>query len=193
MRFSTIIFGGTFDPPHIGHVGLVEKALEIFSPDYFLVIPSPEPPHKEGLKKTSFEARFSMTKLAFQHLHNVEVSDVEHSLPKPSYTFQTLEFLMENIKKPVGLLIGSDSLQNFDSWYRFEEILHKSNLIVYPRRCWPTEIPKSLFKFSDCIHIMEGDFFEPSSTHIRNGGEKMDESLTPSVLEYIRQNQLYQS
>lgn len=193
MRFSTIIFGGTFDPPHTGHISLVDKTLHTYSPDRFLVITSPEPPHKDGVKKTSFDARFLMTKLSFNHFQNVEVSDIENELPKPSFTFQTLQYLKGKITEPVGLLIGSDSLQNFDSWYRFEEILKNVHLIVYPRSGSSTTIPEKLADFKEHIHILQGEFIEFSSTQIRQGILSMENSLHPKVLEFIRENNLYQS
>ena len=192
--FSTIVFGGTFDPPHTGHLALVEQALKLFSPERLIVLPSPDPPHKTTLEKSMFSARLEMARLTFENLSNVVVSDIESTLPKPSYTVKTLEFLAnESARQPIALLIGSDSLQNFDSWYEYKRIFQLAHLIVYPRKGWRTQVPESLREFSERIHLLKCDFVEYSSTEIRVQKDNLHASVSQKVLDYILENGLYYS
>ncbi len=132
--FELALFGGTFDPIHIGHLrGLIE-AKEALNIERVLVIPAGKPPHKLGETYSSPEARFEMAKIAVTGLEGVEVSDIELRKPGISYTIETIDEIQKELFiDNLALIIGSDSLLEFSTWHRFDEILKRTHLVVIPR------------------------------------------------------------
>ncbi|BBE31865.1 putative nicotinate-nucleotide adenylyltransferase [Tepiditoga spiralis] len=124
-----VLFGGTFNPPHIAHKIIAEVAYDELKPSRFLIIPASVPPHKTNNFIVDFNIRYNWLKKVFSS--KFEISNIENKLPKPSYSFQTIEYFSK--KDKVILLIGEDSLLNFKKWYKWEEILKKCTLAVYPR------------------------------------------------------------
>lgn len=185
------LFGGTFDPPHLGHYKAAKSFIESGHIDALLVLPAPDPPHKVSAQKTSFEHRLKMSDLAFDGLSSVCVSDFENQLSKPSYTFQTLQALHEAFPdRKWFLCIGADSLNAFSTWFKWEQILEYVHLLVVERP--GSEPRKRLHK-----HIREKTIWcdhaltDASSTEIREGN-KEEVKLAPSVLAYVREHKLYQ-
>jgi nicotinate-nucleotide adenylyltransferase len=131
-----VIYGGTFDPPHLGHLGCVKNILNFFPTSSVLITPSPSPPISEGILKspfTSFEHRFAMCELAFRNLGSkVQISQIERLLPAPHYTIQTVKFLSERFSR-IGLLIGEDQFEKFVSWKEPKEILRLCDLVIQGR------------------------------------------------------------
>jgi nicotinate-nucleotide adenylyltransferase len=126
-----ILFGGSFNPPHIGHKIIAEIAYDEFKPEKFIIMPSPTPPHKTIEHIADYTKRYLWCKDVFNDNY-FEVSNLEAILTKPSYTVKTIEYLF-HYYKVIYLLIGEDSLINFKKWYKWEDILKKAKLIVYPR------------------------------------------------------------
>ncbi|RMG60760.1 MAG: nicotinate (nicotinamide) nucleotide adenylyltransferase [Deltaproteobacteria bacterium] len=132
--YRVVIFGGTFDPIHIGHLrGIIETG-EILRPEKILVVPAGHPPHKETKYHTPPEDRLEMTRLAVRGIEGVEVFDYEVKKSSPSYTIETIE----EVEKRYGtndhaVVVGSDSLETFTTWHRYVEILEKTDLVVIPR------------------------------------------------------------
>lgn len=132
-----IVFGGSFDPPHKGHVGCVSKILERFPSSRVVIMPTPAPPPIGGSTKTpaaSMADRLQMCREAFQTFgQKVEVSDFEASLPTPSYSFVTLRALQETRAESLGLMVGQDNLEKFDLWRQPLDILSRASLVVVAR------------------------------------------------------------
>lgn len=126
------VFGGTFDPPHIGHRVVALDVLERLELERLIVVPAARPPHRS----TTFppEVRLALTRRAFAHDEYIEVSDVEYETDQISYTVNTLK----HIKQATGasdlwLVIGSDQYTVFETWHRPERILELARLAVMRR------------------------------------------------------------
>jgi nicotinate-nucleotide adenylyltransferase len=126
-----VIFGGSFNPPHIAHKIIAEIAYDKIKPEKFFIIPSPIPPHKKNFNFDNFDKRVSWCKKTFD-LSRFEVSTIENELSKPSYSFNTIKYFYE-FQKDIILLIGTDMLDIFEKWYNYNEILNMVSLLVYPR------------------------------------------------------------
>lgn len=156
-----IIFGGSFNPPHIAHRIIAEFAYDEFQPENFFVIPAFSPPHKKEEFIENFDIRFSWCKKVFYENY-FNVSDLEARLPVPSYTINTVEYLSRTYNN-INLLIGEDSLKNFKKWHRWNDIVKKVELIVYPRYCDNSGFKNSNLNFKK----LESPILEISSSYIR--------------------------
>ena len=133
MRIA--IYGGSFNPPHIGHAEAARAACEALKPDKFLVIPTYVPPHKE-LERNSPgpEERLVMCRLAFGDLPGVKVSDMEIRREGKSYTAETVDALMEKYPNAeICIVMGTDMFLSFKSWYRWQYMLENCTLAVLSR------------------------------------------------------------
>ena len=129
------IYGGSFNPPHLGHLYAVKAALRQLKPDKFLVIPDREPPHKALADGSpSPETRLELCRKTFASLPEVTVSDMELRRPGKSYTWETLQELKARWPgSDFYLLMGTDMLESFEKWYRFYQIGQSAVLTVFPR------------------------------------------------------------
>lgn len=127
------IIGGSFDPPHLGHQLLAMTALATKKLDQILIIPCAFHPIKTCLSK--FEHRIAMCKLAFSHFRNVSISEIEEELPRPNYTFQTLELIHRIYpKKKIFLIIGSDLACNMNDWKKIDRIKQLATFLIFDRQ-----------------------------------------------------------
>lgn len=186
------VFGGAFDPVHLGHLQASESFLNSNLIDRLLVLPTPVAPHKESHQQTSFAHRYQMLKLAFQNHENVVVSELETHLPKPSYTLQTIEHLQNaNPDNLYFLCIGEDNLASFHKWWKYEEILNLVTLIVAGRpESHGTEQQSDILERAIFV---DHDEIEISSTEIREEVQKehLCDYVPESVADYIMRNNLY--
>ena len=126
------IYGGTFSPPHNGHIAAAKAFMEQMWLDFLFVIPAAVPPHKEMECPVSAADRYRMTQLAFEGIEGVYVSDMEIKRGGKSYTVDTLRELAAPDRR-LFLLTGTDMMLTLDTWYRAEEIF-KLCYPVYARR-----------------------------------------------------------
>lgn len=134
MTKRTGIFGGSFDPVHFGHLRLARSFLNSGLIDNLLILLTPDPPHKQGVKKSLYHHRLEMLKIAFQNKKNVTISDLEKKLPQPSYSLQTVDHLQaKHPNTQFYLCMGEDSLQHFSTWFKYKEILNKIDLLIAER------------------------------------------------------------
>lgn len=193
------LFGGTFDPPHIGHTELAYDFYRSSNPDLLIVMPSFIPPHKANYG-TSPSARFEMTKLAFLPLGelgvNYIVSDYEISKADTSYTIDTVNYLLKRYcVEKIDLCVGSDMLFYFEKWKSAEQLMQKC--VIYTKERFQNE-HTSLCDYADYltekygaeIHIMPGQVVEISSTELRN--DSRCALISPAVSEYMKKNGLYE-
>jgi nicotinate-nucleotide adenylyltransferase len=131
-----ILFGGAFDPPHLGHIQMAEEAHKLFPARKILVMPSPVSPTPGKSDLTSFEHRLAMAKIAFETPLQkgwLEVSTLEKDLPSPNYTIATLRALNTDAGERLILMIGEDQLSHFHLWKEPIKILEMTDLIVFQR------------------------------------------------------------
>lgn len=186
------IFGGTFNPVHIGHVRLAENFKKELALDKLLIIPTAVPPHKEAENIASGEDRLKMCALAFEDIG--EVSDIEIARGGRSYTVETLERLKEiYADDEFYFLVGSDMLLSFRRWYRYEDILSMCTLCATDRDNEKTckDADSELFE-----KIIFCDFPKTvvSSSEVREKLERKADvsSLVPEKVEkYIKEKGLY--
>lgn len=195
------IFGGTFSPPHIGHISSAEKFILQCKLDKLLIIPAYIAPHKDRAEADIPQHRLNMARLAFAALgERAEVSDIEISRGGKSYTFDTLTALGE--KDELFLLCGTDMIMNFESWYRFEEIFKMCTVAVCERYSPTSEenaalkVKTEYFKnrYGAKIMTLAGVSVPISSTAIREmikNGEDVSAYVGDDVTEYIKEKELY--
>ena len=128
------IFGGAFDPIHVGHLILAERVRDDAQLDLVRFVPSYKPPHKDDRRLTRFEARCDMVTLATTGQPAFVLDAIEKELPPPSYTVNTLrELALRHPGDTFSLILGADSLHDLPTWYEPRELLRLAELIVVPR------------------------------------------------------------
>ncbi|MBO5439561.1 MAG: nicotinate (nicotinamide) nucleotide adenylyltransferase [Clostridia bacterium] len=196
------IFGGTFDPPHLGHINMCEAFLKKISLDKLYVIPAHIPPHKTIKSMTSVNERFEMAKLAFSSISDkVIISDIEIIREGKSYTADTLRSFREQGFNDLYFLCGTDMLLTLDKWYN-PEYIFESATIVCVRRENETEndllikdkVDYYTKKYNARIIILDVDAIEISSSEIREAiknNNNICSYLTNEIENYIKANNLY--
>lgn len=161
-----VLYGGTFDPIHSAHIEIVKRLSEKF--DKVIVIPTTIRYYKKNDCMFSFNHRFEETKKALAKFPNVEVSDIEREVPSDWRFLDTLrkltsgKFMKSADDFKYYVAIGSDSLQNFKTWYGWEEILKRAELVVFRRPGYEDNFPTDI-KY-EYISDMDMDI---SSTKLR--------------------------
>lgn len=132
------IFGGTFDPVHLGHLIIAEQCREQGRLDEVWFIPAARPPHKQEHELTPFTQRAEMLALAVAGYPIFRVNDLEKDRPGPSYTVDTLEELgRRHPEHEYYLILGSDCLPDLPNWRAPARIAERAGLLVVPRPTWP--------------------------------------------------------
>lgn len=158
------LFGGSFNPIHRGHVGLAEYVVGHGMTDELWMMVSPQNPLKATPELMDEQFRLELVRMAVKTVPDVMASDFEFSLPKPSYTYDTLKALHDAFPNYTFLLlIGADNWLCFDKWYRAEDILKEHELLVYPRKGYSID-PGTLPRGVRCI---DAPLFPWSSTQVR--------------------------
>ena len=200
MIRSIGIFGGTFDPVHLGHRHLLDEVIAAVSLDKVFIIPAKIPPHKMASGLTSEQDRFEMCELAFSDVDNIEVSDFELKNEGKSYSYYTVKHFRELYPDAqLYFIMGSDQFLTFDKLYKSAEILEMTGIIAVSRE---DEISheeleakaRELSGGGSSIIAVNAKPFEISSTRIREligSGEDASMYLAPKVQEYIKENNLY--
>ena len=185
------VFGGSFDPIHLGHLLTTRLVYEKRNLDKVIFIPNNISPLKTDLTPTSSLHRMNMLKLAVESFPYFEVSDYEINKSGVSYTYDTLLELKKSYPK-LELIIGYDNLLVFDKWHLPEKILELVTLVVMKRS---TDIEaETKNKFFDSAIIIDTPTIEISATEIRKRvkeGLSIEYLVPKSVKEYISQNGLY--
>ena len=129
------VYGGSFNPPHLGHREAVMTAMRELKPDRLLVIPDHEPPHKElEAGSPTPEQRLELCRMTFGDLAGIEISDMELKRSGKSYSFDTVRDLQERYPDSrLTLVIGTDMLLSFEEWYRFEYLLRHCRIAALTR------------------------------------------------------------
>lgn len=194
------IFGGSFNPPHLGHMLAVREFQKKLALDLVLLIPASIPPHKQlSSNSPDSETRLKLTQLAAQDMENVEVLDIELRRKGVSYTADTIEALKERYPQDeLFLLMGTDMFFSFEKWYCPERITAHASLAVAHRDADQRQpildcAERLREKFAATVHLIENDYLPHSSTSVRAmlAFDCAEEYLAPQVMAYIRENKLY--
>lgn len=193
---EVVLYFGSFNPIHRGHVALAEWVVEHVACDEVTLIVSPQNPLKADSDLASELARFEMAELACaasRYPERIKPSAIEFLLDKPSYTIHTLRHLRENYgdRMHFQVLIGADLVPQLDRWKESEELLADYPLLVYPRKgCEVTQ-------YRDRItYLADAPLCDCSSTEVRQrltAGGDVRGMLAPEVLGYIREKGLWET
>ena len=176
------IFGGSFNPIHVGHVALAKAIQEQCGLDEVWLMVSPQNPLKQQADLLDDGLRLEMAQLAVRDVKGVKASDYEFQLPKPSYTWHTLQRLSQDYPDcTFTLLIGGDNWAHFERWYHWKDILRHYHVVVYPRSTYSGTIDVPLINVS--------------STDIRQrirAGQPISGLVPESVERFIKEHRLYE-
>ncbi len=192
------LFGGTFDPPHKGHIALAEAVLKRFCLDKIIFIPAGNPPHKTHKKITDKLNRYEMVKLSVAHEPRFLVSDFDIKNEKPNYSYLTIEHFKKLYPDDeIFFIVGEDSYRDLPLWKNYPQILSLCTFVVVNRpdvenadyyKSYKTIVPAHKALFLD-------DFsYDLSSTELRENiaaGNFNSNKLPQGVMEYIKNNNLY--
>ena len=212
-------YGGSFDPPHDGHLAIARKLTEIFALDEFVFVPAFHAPHKKEKKPSSAFHRYGMLGLATRNDAKLKISIIELDAPERPYTVETQAKLKDKLPDAeIFFVIGADSWAEITTWREWETVLTQTNIIVVTRPDYeiefahvtdairhkiidsrnqpPESINDSRLTIDDSrIYITDAVQMDVSATEIRRkiGGEQTDwRELVPSeVAKYIEKYELY--
>lgn len=182
LRKRIAIFGGSFNPVHVGHIALARSVVQQHLADEVWLLVSPQNPLKQQMGLLSEQQRLNLVRKALEHEHGVEVSDFELHLPRPSYTWNTLQALSAAYPDvEFSLLIGADNWLLFNRWAHPDDILANYRLLVYPRE--GCVVNKASLPIG--VSLIEAPLFPLSSTDIRNlvREGKSIHGFVPAVIE----------
>lgn len=191
------IYGGSFSPPHNGHIGAAKQFIKELSLDELLIMPSHISPHKITDSTLTSRHRYEMAKLAFADIPNVTVSDYEIEKGDVSYTAQTLTHFAK--EGELYFLCGTDMFLTLSKWYRPDIIFQKAVIVLASREEGKEEavaLAKEHYEkdFSARIVTLHNKVLPLSSTEVRQAlRENRDVSalIPPQVEVYIREKRLY--
>ena len=178
------LYGGTFDPIHNGHTHVIRELIQRKIVDHLLVVPAGEPRLRENAPKASGAQRRTMCQLAINDLppeirSKVEVNPIEILRMGPSYTIDTVEAVTQAYPEDeIILIVGTDAFEKLDQWHRVEDLLKLVTLEVIQRPGYIGDLARDI------------DAIDVSATQVRL---RQSDQLSPSVANYIKENNLYVS
>jgi nicotinate-nucleotide adenylyltransferase len=188
------LFFGSFNPIHIGHLILANYILENSNMDELWFVVSPQNPFKDKKSLLTDHNRLDMVQLAVKNYPKMRASNVEFSLPKPSYTIDTLTYLKEKYPNySFALIMGEDNLDSLPKWKNAEKLMSDYQIIVYPRT-FEGEKKDSEYLQHENISMVNAPIIELSATEIRNmikEGKNVRPMLPPEVFEYLDGSSFY--
>jgi nicotinate-nucleotide adenylyltransferase len=199
------LFGGTFDPIHLGHTTVAAAAAEHIGAEKIIFIPAKHSPLKDFFPTASYDGRLKMITLAIADDSRFQLNDYELKKPEPSYTLETVRKFQADYGSSTSIywFIGADTIDELPCWYRIVELIDECNLSAMfragcktPDFAQFTDIwgPQRVEKLQQ--NIIETPLIDISSTEIRNKlaeGRDVADMLHPPVADYIRKHGLYQS
>jgi len=202
---SVLLYGGSFDPIHHGHLIIARYAAERLGVDRVVVIPSATPPHKRDRRLAAAADRLAMCRLAVGDDPQFEVSDYETTLDGPNYTFNTIAHFRQVLGAEVRLcwLVGMDSLNELRTWYRAAELVDACAIVTTARPGYTQPSAGALngaFSAAQIqrLHeqIIAGPHIDISGTDIRarvQAGARIRYLVPEAVRQYIEEHQLYRA
>ncbi|MGQ9921430.1 MAG: nicotinate-nucleotide adenylyltransferase [Desulfobacca sp.] len=207
------LFGGTFNPIHLGHLRAAEEVCEYFTLDRLLFIPAARPPHKNTAAVTPFAERQEMVRLAVADHEQFEVSDIENQRPDKSYSVDTLRWFRQTYgpTAEIYFIVGLDAMLEIETWREYQSLFHLCHFVVLDRPGYAFEdLRRLLCQKLGCQAEPSGQVFrhpnsrqvhfraitrlDISSTQIRRlaaQGRSLRYLLPEAVRRYILRNNLY--
>jgi nicotinate-nucleotide adenylyltransferase len=186
------LIGGTFDPPHAGHVSMAREARRNLGLDRVLFSVAPRPPHKLHEPTSSLDHRVRMVEIAIAHEDGLAITHIEDT-HETSYTVDFLRACRMRTRADLYFIMGADSLAELATWKEPEEILRLATLVVFPRN----EIAMRLEVSGPAALVMfEHPRLDVSSTAVRESiasGGDVNGALPPGVAAYAREHALYRA
>lgn len=188
-KIKTGIFGGSFNPIHIGHLALANYLCEYGGLDEVWFLVSPHNPLKQQADLWDDQLRLELVRLAVAGYPRFRVSDVEFRLPRPSYMIHTLDCLQQtHPDREFVLVVGADNWSLFPRWYKSDEILSRFRLLVYPRPGYPVDAAS----LPTGVTLVQTPLLEISSTFIRQAlseGRDVRYFLHPAVYARLQRSE----
>ncbi|MDA3891074.1 MAG: nicotinate (nicotinamide) nucleotide adenylyltransferase [Salinivirgaceae bacterium] len=185
------LYFGSFNPIHIGHLVIANYFVEYANLTELWFIVSPHNPLKEKNTLLPDYQRFEITSRALGDYPKFKASNIEFSLPQPSYTTNTLAYLKEkHPNKQFALIMGEDNLRSFHKWKNYKQLLAEQTLLVYPR----PGCKKTIFHDHKNVHILDAPNMEISSSFIRKAiheGKDIRFFVPEKAWEYIDEMNFY--
>ncbi len=203
MRIA--LFGGSFDPPHRGHLAIARAAAQAFALDRILFTPAGRQPLKQA-HAVAYEDRLRMTRLSCEDANRTQTMpcfeasalDAPHPDQSPNYTVDTLQHLHTQYPEAaIYAIAGADTFHHLHQWHQARRVLQLAQWIVVSRPGIPLAIPAPFADdpaLASHIHLLEGVHEEVSATALRERlaqGDPCADLLSPSVAGYIHRNHLY--
>ena len=193
------IFGGTFDPPHLGHLILASEAHVQLELARLLWVLTPVPPHKMNRPISSLEDRLAMVRLALNDEPSFELSNIEIERPGPHYTLDTIRVFSKLYpNEDLILLLGGDSLRDLPTWHRPADLVAACHQIGVMRRPGDSidmaELEAKIPGLKTKVKFVEAPLLEIASSEIRRRaarGLPFRYYLLPAVYQYIQEHNLY--
>lgn len=203
MKNRIILFGGTFDPIHLGHVQAAETARRYLDAERVIFIPARRSPCKPKPPSASEEDRLRMIHLAIEGHEGFEVSDCEFRRPAPSYTVETVQEFRERLGPEADLfwLLGADAVKDLPRWYQIDRLMELCRIAVmyragYPKPdfslCRPSFTAEQIRSLEE--NVVPVPLADISSSEIRRRlacGQDVSGMVPAPVAEYIRRRRLY--
>ena len=216
------LYGGTFDPVHVGHLALGRRLIELFSLDEVVFIPAYVAPHKRGRETSPALQRYAMLALATQSERRFCISTVELDAPESPYTVDTLTHFVRQLGDSARLffVMGADSWQEITTWREWDRVLTLTDIVVVTRPRYELGVShvtaairerifdsrgatketleEALRRYRPGIFLSDAIEMDVSATTVRkvasdpDGSTRLDDVVAPSVAEYIRKYGLYQ-
>ena len=184
------LFGGSFDPIHLGHLAILRSFLSSGYIDELWLLVNPHPPHKQNTD-ASYTDRLNMVDLATKEISECLISRIEEDLPVPNYSYKTIDYVSDTLGYPeVYFCLGSDSIDSFRSWKDYKKILERVRLLVAQRKA---DFTLPAYLKSKAV-LVEHELMTISSTDLRGKlqmGEPLDEYLHATTIDYISKHNLY--
>lgn len=187
------LYFGSFNPIHIGHLAIANYFVEYANLDELWFVVSPQNPLKDKSSLLPDYQRLELVNLAMRDYTKFKASNIEFSLPQPSYTTSTLAHLNEKYpNKEFALIMGEDNLSSFHKWKNYEQILNANQLLVYPR----PNCKVGNFHGHKNVQLIDAPNMEVSSSFIRNSineGKDVRFFLPEKVWDYIDDMNLFKN
>ena len=188
------IFGGSFNPIHVGHAIIASHVLRQGLVDQLWLMVTPENPFKSGQHLAAESDRLRMTEMVTRRIPGAVTSAFEMQLPRPSYTIDTLRALQAKFPDDeFHLLIGADNWAAWERWKEADEIVARHHVLVYPRQGFEVVIPPALH---DRVTLVDAPIIEISSTQVREllaAGKPVTFYVPDEVEQYATRHNIYKS
>lgn len=193
------VFGGTFDPVHVGHLAVAQEAADTLGLERVLFVPAGEPPHKPGRLISAALHRRSMVELAIADNPRFALEPMELDRAGPSYTADTLEALSGQVAK-LTLILSADAFLALHEWHDPERILTLARVAVAPRQGYPAAGPDYLARHfpdhADRVTFLDGPQIRLSASDLRRtaaSGRSLRYLVPDAVAAYIEDHGLYRN